>query len=36
MIAAALAAAGLPDGVLHVLPGDGVAGTALTNDPNVD
>jgi benzaldehyde dehydrogenase (NAD) len=35
VIAAALAAAGLPDGVLHVLPGDGVAGTALTNDPNV-
>ncbi len=27
--------AGLPAGVLHVLPGDGVAGEALTSDPHV-
>ena len=27
--------AGLPKGVLHVLPGDGAAGAALTADPNV-
>jgi benzaldehyde dehydrogenase (NAD) len=28
--------AGLPEGLLHVLPGDAEAGTALTEDPNVD
>lgn len=28
--------AGLPAGVLHVLPGDGAAGAALTADPNID
>jgi benzaldehyde dehydrogenase (NAD) len=27
--------AGLPEGVLHVLPGDGEAGSALAEDPNV-
>lgn len=27
--------AGLPAGVLHVLPGDGAAGAALTSDPNI-
>lgn len=27
--------AGLPQGVLHMLPGDGAAGAALTSDPNV-
>nr|QAT18843.1 VemF [Streptomyces sp.] len=27
--------AGLPEGVLHVLPGDAVAGSALTADPTV-
>ncbi|SEL43540.1 benzaldehyde dehydrogenase (NAD) [Pseudoxanthomonas sp. GM95] len=27
--------AGLPAGLLHVLPGDGAAGAALTADPNV-
>ena len=27
--------AGLPEGVLHVLPGDGEAGAALAEDPNV-
>jgi benzaldehyde dehydrogenase (NAD) len=27
--------AGLPDGLLHVLPGDAEAGAALTEDPNV-
>jgi benzaldehyde dehydrogenase (NAD) len=27
--------AGLPDGVLHVLPGDAEAGSALAEDPNV-
>jgi benzaldehyde dehydrogenase (NAD) len=36
VIAAALAAAGLPDGVLHVLPGDAEPGAALTSDPNID
>jgi benzaldehyde dehydrogenase (NAD) len=36
VIAAALAAAGLPDGVLHVLPGAAEAGNALTSDPNVN
>jgi benzaldehyde dehydrogenase (NAD) len=29
------AAAGLPDGLLHVLPGDAEPGKALTTDPNV-
>jgi len=27
--------AGLPSGVLHVLPGDGAVGAALTSDPNI-
>ena len=27
--------AGLPAGLLHVVPGDGVAGAALTSDPNI-
>lgn len=27
--------AGLPEGVLQVLPGDGAAGAAMTNDPNI-
>ncbi|MBD3827189.1 MULTISPECIES: benzaldehyde dehydrogenase [Stenotrophomonas] len=27
--------AGLPAGLLHVLPGDGAAGAALTRDPNI-
>jgi benzaldehyde dehydrogenase (NAD) len=27
--------AGLPDGLLHVVPGDGAAGQALVEDPNV-
>jgi len=36
VIAEALRQAGLPDGVLHVLPGDAEAGAALTADPNVD
>lgn len=27
--------AGLPAGVLQVLPGDGAAGAAMTNDPNI-
>ncbi|MBN3813950.1 aldehyde dehydrogenase family protein, partial [Paraburkholderia sp. Ac-20347] len=27
--------AGLPAGVLHVLPGDGAAGAALTSDPHI-
>ena len=36
IIAAALDAAGLPDGVLHVLPGDAEPGAALTSDPNVN
>jgi benzaldehyde dehydrogenase (NAD) len=35
LIAEALRRAGLPDGVLHVLPGDAEAGTALTADPHV-
>jgi benzaldehyde dehydrogenase (NAD) len=36
IIAAALEAAGLPDGVLHVLPGDAEPGQALTVDPNIN
>ena len=36
VIAAALAAAGLPDGVLHVLPGDAEPGAALCTDPNIN
>ena len=36
VIAEVLRQAGLPDGVLHVLPGDAEAGAALTADPNVD
>ena len=36
VIAAALEAAGLPDGVLHVLPGDAEPGQALTTDPNIN
>jgi benzaldehyde dehydrogenase (NAD) len=36
VIAAALEAAGLPDGVLHVLPGDAEPGAALTTDPNIN
>ena len=36
VIAAALDAAGLPPGVLHVLPGDAEPGAALTTDPNID
>jgi benzaldehyde dehydrogenase (NAD) len=35
LIAALFEAAGLPDGLLHVLPGDAEAGSALTEDPNV-
>lgn len=35
MIARALELAGLPAGVLHVLPGDAAAGEALVTDPNV-
>ena len=35
-IVAALLAAGLPDDVFHVLPGDAEPGAALTTDPNVD
>jgi benzaldehyde dehydrogenase (NAD) len=27
--------AGLPEGILHVLPGDAAAGEALVTDPNV-
>jgi benzaldehyde dehydrogenase (NAD) len=27
--------AGLPAGLLHVVPGDGVAGAAITSDPNI-
>ncbi|MDE1179422.1 benzaldehyde dehydrogenase [Paraburkholderia sp.] len=27
--------AGLPNGVLHVVPGDGAAGAALTSDPHI-
>ncbi len=34
-IAAVLAEAGLPEGVLHVLPGGAEAGTALVADPHV-
>ena len=34
LIAAALAEAGLPRGVLHVLPGGAEAGSALAEDPN--
>ena len=36
VFAAALAAAGLPEGVFHVLPGDAEPGAALTADPNVN
>jgi benzaldehyde dehydrogenase (NAD) len=36
IIAAALDAAGLPAGVLHVLPGDAEPGQALTTDPNIN
>jgi benzaldehyde dehydrogenase (NAD) len=36
VFAAAFAAAGLPDGVFHVLPGDAEPGAALTADPNVN
>jgi benzaldehyde dehydrogenase (NAD) len=36
IIAAALDAAGLPAGVLHVLPGDAEPGQALTVDPNIN
>jgi len=35
LIAALFEAAGLPEGLLHVLPGDAEAGSALTEDPNV-
>ena len=35
LIAALFEAAGLPGGLLHVLPGDAEAGAALTEDPNV-
>jgi benzaldehyde dehydrogenase (NAD) len=35
LIAALFEAAGLPDGLLHVLPGGAEAGSALTEDPNV-
>lgn len=35
IIARLLAEAGLPEGVLHVLPGAGDAGAALCSDPNV-
>ena len=35
VIAQLLAEAGLPEGVLHVLPGAGDAGAALCSDPNV-
>ncbi|MDN4571805.1 benzaldehyde dehydrogenase [Pandoraea cepalis] len=34
-IARLFEAAGLPEGVLHVLPGDGGAGAALTSDPHI-
>jgi benzaldehyde dehydrogenase (NAD) len=34
-IAAVLAEAGLPDGLLHVLPGGAEAGSALVTDPSV-
>jgi benzaldehyde dehydrogenase (NAD) len=36
VIAEALRQAGLPEGVLHVLPGDAEPGAALVADPNVD
>lgn len=35
MIARVFAEAGLPDGLLHVLPGDAEAGEALVTDPRV-
>ncbi|MDM0106595.1 benzaldehyde dehydrogenase [Variovorax sp. J22R24] len=35
VIAQLLAEAGLPEGVLHVLPGGGDAGAALCSDPNI-
>jgi len=35
LLAEMFAAAGLPDGVLHVLPGDADAGEALITDPDV-
>jgi benzaldehyde dehydrogenase (NAD) len=35
LLAQILAAAGLPSGVLHMLPGDAVAGEALVSDPDV-
>jgi benzaldehyde dehydrogenase (NAD) len=35
LIARLFQAAGLPEGLLHVLPGDAEAGSALTEDPNV-
>ena len=35
-IAELLSEAGLPDGALHVVPGDAEPGAALTRDPNVD
>src|ERR1700691_2270572 len=35
LLAEMFAAAGLPDGVLHVLPGDADAGQALITDPDV-
>ncbi|KOU61351.1 aldehyde dehydrogenase family protein [Streptomyces sp. IGB124] len=34
-LAAVLAAAGLPDGLLHVLPGDAATGAAVVADPRV-
>ncbi|KQV99341.1 benzaldehyde dehydrogenase [Rhizobacter sp. Root1221] len=36
MIARVLEEAGLPSGVLHVLPGDATAGEALVTDPHVN
>jgi benzaldehyde dehydrogenase (NAD) len=35
LVARLFEAAGLPQGLLHVLPGDAEAGSALTADPNV-
>jgi benzaldehyde dehydrogenase (NAD) len=35
LIARLFEEAGLPEGLLHVLPGDAEAGSALTSDPNV-
>ncbi|GAA2629959.1 benzaldehyde dehydrogenase [Streptomyces vastus] len=35
LVARLFEAAGLPDGLLHVLPGDAGPGAALTEDPNV-